>query len=497
VVSPINKPKVDALLEEFGLSPDFPDEVCQEAGAFSKNPGFEDSGLRDRRDLEFITIDNADSRDLDQALYIDDRAAGGWVLYYALADTSHYVPRGSATFAEALRRGASYYLPGFVVPMLPRALSEGLVSLNPRVDRRALLFVVEVGADGEVVSTNVERALIHSRAKLTYHGVQAFLDEPSTSPISGSRYEASLLALRRFGLARIRRAEQGGVVHFHRVGVTISDTEAGWEAGPDLRVEVERYNEQVSLLCNSEGARLLGRDLDRHPYVEPIYKVHPAPEARDLRDLAAEILKIVSAHRLTSSAWSWDRERQTLAEYVRGLPRTEEPRVARVIERQCMIAGAASRFSAKKGCHYGVGVDAYGRFTAPMREVVGVFTHWEMVERIEGAGVVDDALRVEVVRAGNRARDTQRRVTKAVYRQVLDRMFGDDLDAARPVVRTGTVMGKRGGRVYVQLDDPPIEVKVYTDDTGPFGLGDLIQLRTTGLSGDRWRLVPVSLPRSA
>jgi ribonuclease R len=106
-------------------------------------------------------------------------------------------------------------------------------------------------------------------------------------------------------------------------------------------------------------------------------------------------------------------------------------------------------------------------------------------------------LRVEVVRAGNRARDTQRRVTKAVYRQVLDRMFGDDLDAARPVVRTGTVMGKRGGRVYVQLDDPPIEVKVYTDDTGPFGLGDLIQLRTTGLSGDRWRLVPVSLPRSA
>ena len=127
---------LEALVERHQLRRAFSDSVHEEVAALVASPGLDDRSLVDRRSLPFITIDNEDSRDLDQALCIQRVVSGGYAVFYALADASYYVRPGGALFVEAVRRAASYYLPGFSVPMLPRALCEGIVGEK----RRALLI---------------------------------------------------------------------------------------------------------------------------------------------------------------------------------------------------------------------------------------------------------------------------------------------------------------------------------------------------------------------
>ncbi|MBL4689069.1 MAG: RNB domain-containing ribonuclease [Nannocystaceae bacterium] len=109
---------------------------------------------------------------MDQALLVERRGSGFGV-QYAIADASWFVPADSALFTESLRRGASYYMPGESVPMLPRALSEDLVSLGPGVDRRAMVFDMTVDADGTCTKTEIVRARIRSRHQLTFDHVRA------------------------------------------------------------------------------------------------------------------------------------------------------------------------------------------------------------------------------------------------------------------------------------------------------------------------------------
>src|SRR5690606_28681412 len=164
-----------------GCSPVFPEQVRREVEAWQRSPGIDDPGLVDLTHLPFVTIDGATSLDLDQAAYVE-RDAQGYVVYYALADASYYVQPGTALWKEAMRRAASYYLPAVMVPMLPRQLSEGLVSLNSNVERRALVLRIRLHGDGSLRSTSSAtatdafRARIRSRGKLSFGGVQAFYE---------------------------------------------------------------------------------------------------------------------------------------------------------------------------------------------------------------------------------------------------------------------------------------------------------------------------------
>lgn len=133
-------------------------------------PGIDDPLLEDLRGLPFCTIDGPATRDLDQALHVT-ASAHGYRLHYALADASWLVPMGSALFGEALTRASSFYLPGLVVPRLPRPLSEGIVSLNPGVDRRALVMVLDIEGGGTISRRAWVRGPVRSQAKLAFDEV--------------------------------------------------------------------------------------------------------------------------------------------------------------------------------------------------------------------------------------------------------------------------------------------------------------------------------------
>lgn len=463
--------ELHGIAARFGVDVAFQDDVLAEVEGIVAAPRLDAAELTDLEHLPFVTIDSAHARDLDQAIHVDVARGGGWIVRYAIADAASYVPRGSALFAEALRRGASYYLPGLSIPMLPRPLSEGIVSLNPDGPRRALVFEMHLDAGGRSIATNLVRARIASRAKLSFEAVQRLFDEPGASALSGSAMEPSLRAMAEVGEARLREAAERDVVRYHRRELDVALSSAAGERFVVLegaRKRVELWNEQISLLCNAEGARLLAES--DASFVQAIYRVHPPPDPVRVEDLREAIARIAKAHRLPADAWAWDEGRASLAVYVASLP-IEGPhaRVARAIERQAILTNVRSRYATEPGEHHGAGFEPYARFSAPMREIVGVYLHGEAQEMLDGRGTLgEDAevLRARVVEAANRSKAVQRAINDLVNRRVIDRLFEADLEQARPSRRVwrGTVMGASGSKLHVQLDEPAIDVKVYLFD---------------------------------
>lgn len=513
----------------YGLDPDHPPEVEAEADALVAAPGLDAPELEDLTELAFVTIDNEDSRDLDQALYIASVEGGGHDVYYALADASWYVRPNTALFDGSLARAASYYFPGFAIPMLPRSLSEGIVSLNEGELRRAFVMVMRVGADGRRGGTRFVRARIRSSAKLSYDGVQAYYDAPEASPLAGRVFTPTLDHLREVGERRIARAEARDVVQYNRLSVSVG------LAGPkgrrfiaigEARNACEKYNEQISLLCNVEGARLLAEAAGD---ATPVFRVHPAPAPSRLAALDAMIRALIKVHGLDRALWRWRTRRsqrsggESLADYLDRLPKDGDGRpYFLAIQRQALLSNQRSFFQAEPGLHFGVGAEQYSRFSSPMREVVGIYTHLEAIEQLAGGVAITperEALREAVIAAANRAKEVQRQITKEANLLVLDEVFGADLaraEGTRPL-RRGTLLGLKFDHLYLQLEDPPFEVKVYLRDvaravggeahdlgrveaaiTRPdggrvvFRVGDVVAFRVAGHDAKRgrWLLMP-------
>ncbi|MEQ1569094.1 MAG: RNB domain-containing ribonuclease, partial [Myxococcota bacterium] len=335
-----------------GLALSFPPACEDEAGAFVDPPDVD--GLVDLRAVPFCTIDFETSRDLDQALMVE-RAGDGFTVWYAIADTTHFVRPGSAVHAEAVRRGSTVYLPGLCVPMLPFALCEGRTSLLPAVDRRALVFRMTVGPDGVCAETALSRAVIRSRCKTWYAAVQAWVDG-APPPCADPAVVRSLEAFAALGPVLLAGADRRGMLRVRReeVEVDVGPDGARFVALREGRHTVERWNEQVSLLANQEGARFLTR---AGAVVDPIYRVMEPPAPERLAGLARLVGQIGAAH---GRDLTWDPAREPLAAL---LTRVPDDDLGRVVHRQAMLVGGSAGFAPTPGPHAGVAADGYARFT--------------------------------------------------------------------------------------------------------------------------------------
>src|SRR5690606_11551170 len=151
---------IDVAIRSHNIPHEWPEEVLREAGSLESEPREEDKQFRaDLRKLAFVTIDGEDARDFDDAVYCEKRLRG-WRLWVAIADVSHYVQPGSALDEEAAVRGNSVYFPEQVVPMLPEALSNGLCSLKPHVDRLAMVCEMELSGSGKLTGFRFYEAVI-------------------------------------------------------------------------------------------------------------------------------------------------------------------------------------------------------------------------------------------------------------------------------------------------------------------------------------------------
>ena len=284
---------LDELRARYEVPTAFPPEALAEAEA-AATAWAQDGparlladGARDARDLDLVTIDPPGSMDLDQAVLLErlparSEAAGASVgdapgsaatyrVHYAIASLATFVPPGGALDAELGRRGETIYAPDAATPLHPEVLSHGAASLLEDVDRPACLWTIDLDARGEVVSARVERALVRSRARLTYGQVQAAIDGEGTLPSSAPTDLPGLLA--EIGRLRLEReVARGGismttpeqVVEVTEAAESVGDSESAEVPGPSgyrlayrVPVPAEQYNAQISLLTGMCAARIM------------------------------------------------------------------------------------------------------------------------------------------------------------------------------------------------------------------------------------------------
>ena len=185
-----NDPGVDILsiIHKHGLPLEFPEEVMEQANAVPDTIDEKDIGnRRDLRNETLVTIDGADAKDLDDAVTVSKLENGNYKLGVHIADVSHYVTEGSPIDREALERGTSVYLVDRVIPMIPHRLSNGICSLNPKVDRFTLSCEMEITSEGEVVGHEIFESVIKTTERMTYGDVNKILLDKDEELIA--RYE--------------------------------------------------------------------------------------------------------------------------------------------------------------------------------------------------------------------------------------------------------------------------------------------------------------------
>jgi VacB/RNase II family 3'-5' exoribonuclease len=225
---------------------EFPAEVTAAAVQAAREARLPDL---DRTDIEFVTIDPPDSMDLDQALHIDRSNGDGFTVHYAIADVAAFVRSGDPIDTEARRRGETLYAPDRRTPLHPPELSEGAASLLPDQVRPALLWTMTVDATGEGTDVSCERALVKSRAKLNYAGVQQQLDDGTASE--------SLQLLREVGKLREQRELERGGVNLPIPDQEVVTSDHGWGLEFRAPLPVEGWNAQISLLTGMAAAHLM------------------------------------------------------------------------------------------------------------------------------------------------------------------------------------------------------------------------------------------------
>ena len=467
---------IHKILRQFNIEIEHPQASIDEAAQREAHPHLDDPSLALWQNDAFITIDNPDSRDLDQALLIERQGDGGYRVRYALADAAFYAPPGSALFTEALKRGVTYYTPLLAAPMLPPSLSEGIVSLNPNVLRRALVFDMSLTDDAHVNHVSIVRALIQSQAKLSYEGVQAFLDAEQAQQahdVDSSPWAESMRLLKELGEKLIQHAHDRDVIPFNRREANIALCETGMSLSPRARVRTEKYNEQISLLCNMQGALMLQGLAQDNEQLQAIFRAHDAPLENRLKSLRTLLNDFADTHQLDKQ-WRWQPD-QSLADYVNNLPDDPES-LSHVlaIERQILVCNQASEYRRDPHRHHALAAVSYARFSSPMREIVGIFTHKELLEAlgtspsnydVNAADVADDnALREHIISIANQSRQTQKQISKRVEFVALQSVLGKDLASSSAPKRRGIIMGFKRDRIYIGVEDLAIDLKVTTSD---------------------------------
>jgi len=355
----------EIAIRNFDLPYEWPDGVEAEAEAFGADVAEAmTAGRRDLRDLPLVTIDGADARDFDDAVYAQ-RRKNGWRLVVAIADVSSYVAPGSPLDREAQNRATSVYFPGRVIPMLPEALSNGLCSLKPDVDRLCLVCDMSINDDGVVTRSRFESAVMRSQARLTYEQVWQWLvsGKPEIRP-GEAAVSASLKDL--YGLYRaLRKARtKRGAIDFESTEVEFHFDERGGVADitPYERNDAHMIIEECMITANVEAANFLLRQRIPAPY-----RSHEPPPADKLESLE-QFLRGLGI-KVPWRGRPGPRDFETIVQQVKG--RADRPLIMAVLLRAQSLAS----YQARNTGHFGLALAAYTHFTSPIRRYPDLLVH--------------------------------------------------------------------------------------------------------------------------
>jgi ribonuclease R len=357
--------EIDIAIRSHEVPEAWPAAVQQESAVFGKDvPARAKRGREDLRDLPLVTIDGADARDFDDAVYCT-ATSGGWRLLVAIADVSHYVHPETALDTEALERGNSVYFPERVIPMLPEVLSNGLCSLNPEVDRLCMGCEMLFNKEGRMIRSRFLNGLMRSHARLTYEEAAAIMvDRDKQACKRRKALVPHLDELYRLYKALRRGRGKRGAIDFETTETRIIfGTERKIEKiVPLVRNDAHKVIEECMVAANVAAARFL----KRHK-MPTLYRVHATPAADKVTDLQ-EFLNELGLG-LRGGNQPTGRDYSAVLEKARGRP--DEHLINTVLLRSMPRA----EYSPDNIGHFGLAHEDYAHFTSPIRRYPDLLVH--------------------------------------------------------------------------------------------------------------------------
>lgn len=398
---------IEIVLRKHHIPHDFPPEVLREAEATPLEVPEEEIASRvDLRARNIVTIDGETAKDFDDAVDVQSLANGHYLLGVHIADVAHYVREGSELDAEAFERGTSVYFPGRAIPMLPERLSNGICSLNPKVERLTFSCEIEIDARGRFVDHRIYKSVIRTKERMTYTDVNAILVARGVAKPSGAERDAAAEAdgpalLDRYAsllpdfermhalyeILRTRR-EQRGSIDFDLPEAEVMLGESGVIEAirPTERNVAHRIIEEFMLAANEVVARELV--FGNQP---GIYRVHQQPDPQKLEDLK-EILKEFKLKLRGDVEDMRPGELQRVLKEVAGRP--EERFLTNIILRSMKRAF----YSESSTGHFALAFEHYCHFTSPIRRYPDLVVHRRLFELIS-SGVLHGARLEQIERA--------------------------------------------------------------------------------------------------
>ncbi|MHB8916016.1 MAG: ribonuclease R [Thiobacillus sp.] len=443
--------EIEIALRKHDLPHVFPPEVEAQAKALPNKVLKKDLDAReDIRHLPLVTIDGETARDFDDAVYCEPLGRNGYRLIVAIADVSHYVRPGDALDTEGYNRGNSVYFPRRVIPMLPEALSNGLCSLNPEVDRLAMVCDMRVTATGNIKEYRFYPAVIYSHARLTYNQVWDWLSGKVQPDQKQAELMPHLQALDKLFRTLLKARAKRGAIDF---GSTESQMLFDDQGKIKAIIKVERNDAHRIIEECMLAANVCASDYLSENKQPALYRVHEGPTTEKLAALQSFMAEF--------GLFLNGGEKPHAKDYAELLEKIKPRPDAGLLQTVMLRSLRQAVYTPENKGHFGLAYEAYTHFTSPIRRYPDLLVHRGIKavlkgEKLPSKGLAEAGTHCSMTE--RRADDATRDVDAWLKTYFMRDRIGDEYD--------GTVSAVTNFGVFVALDEIFIEGLVHVSELG-------------------------------
>ena len=435
---------IDIIIRKYNLPEDFPPSVLNSALDIEDFITEDEiKGRLDLRNIKMVTIDGEDAKDLDDAVSIERLESGNFKLGVHIADVTHYVKERNVIDKEAFKRATSVYLIDRVIPMLPKKLSNGICSLNPKVDRLTLSCIMEVNRQGKVVNHTIAQSVIKTNERMTYTDVTKILRDNDAELIE--RYKDLVDDFKAMEelckILRKKRLDRGAIdFDFEECKIILDEKGKPIDIKPYERAIANRMIEEFMLLANETVAEHMEKL--KVPFV---YRIHENPDAEKLEKFKAFI------YNLGYNDITWGEEvnpkaLQRVLDKFKG--ENEETIISTLLLRSMMQA----RYSPECAGHFGLAADYYCHFTSPIRRYPDLQIHRIIKEYLNKELTENRSKKlVSIVDSAAKQSSEMERVAQEAEREVDDLKKAEYMKDRIGEIFEGMISSVTGFGAFVEL----------------------------------------------